>query len=245
MTFVLGDSNVRQFYLPISSHSYGTIFFSGATIKGLVNENSCHHAGSLVRSISRDPYVKHVVLMFGSVDYDFSINKHLWDCYCSKNIHPDEEHVYTFISEVILRYIQFIKDLLIQTSATVHILAPQISPLNLKTFVNVLRSQNSIPTPEQDSDMYKLQNTLLNAEFFSNSARAARTILANDRLGVAINELHNSQIMYHRIDKDMVNNDTGEIQSKFITGNNDHHPKLSETLLLWKSKLGDLIKEFK
>jgi len=258
MTVILGDSNVRQFQEAISSPGFGVIFFSGATIKGLSNSQSHHHAGSLIQTICQNPHLKHILLMFGSVDYDFSLAKHLWDKYASQDIELKEEYVDEFIQEVISKYNSFLTELIKfkTTPSIIHILAPQVSPMTDRTLIANLRNQNTINTPFPDSHEDSKQQNCFKGEFFSNASRARRTLQANDVLEIVVRDLalaaqsantiyKQQQIYLHRIDREMVTeatvteisseNATGAIQERFLTC--DHHPKVTETLALWKQKL--------
>lgn len=218
MYIFCGDSNVRQFY----THTYGyysITSFSGATIKGLANETSEINHGKIINYLSKTPNIKHLILLFGAVDVDFTYMYKI-----NKNEYVEFEKYASSLAEIYVKYIKSITN----DSLTIHILGIQLSPLDDNNYAKVLKPVCGIDI----ETTYKIIDDLK----LDHMQRNKNTILLNDMLE---NEFKNvDNVIFHRIDKEMLNG--GQIIDEIHINGSDHHPK--NTLKLWKSKLSKYIK---
>jgi hypothetical protein len=221
-----GDSNIRQFFInpPIGVH-YSVLTFSGATIKGLTNRTSDIGHGHAILNLHTTFNVKHMVLLFGAVDIDFS--------YIYKLSKGENIRFLDYSIEVIDSYIKFIKSIDLSAVDNLHILGVQLSPLNDNVFPKVLSVQCGVPIEVTKNIIREMDQKI----------RTSNTLIFNGFLENKIKELNNTKIKFHRIDTEMLDNNTGMVKSEFVN-NEDHHPTLSKTLGLWKIKLKPYIRGF-
>ncbi|MCB8877567.1 hypothetical protein [Acidisoma silvae] len=221
-----GDSHSRQF-VGTSWGIFAHYIFSGATIKGLSNNNSTTgHAKIIDLSVS-NKLRKQIFLMLGHVDLDFTLIRDL----CSN---PSLD-ISDFIQKRIEIYVNFVYRLqsLDMAIENIFILGPQISPLRNNYFFKSTALQiNCEPDLIQDT---------ATRVCIDDATRAAQVIYFNDQLSQAINVFN--KVHFLRIDKKMV--DRGNLILEHFIANDkaDHHANISQTQKLWHPLLNDFIKE--
>lgn len=214
-----GDSHARQLRTERPG-AFTHAIFSGASIKGLVNEQPDKVHGQVIRHYARAPVIKALFLMFGSVDVDFSFYRKL----ALEGLFD----VDAWIDERVDAYNRFISDL-IQASpegdgfSTITVLAPQPSPLDDANFFKIMPahtkvSEGEFRASEAHSDLGRV-------------ARNRRTVYFNDRLEAGL--MKHPWVKLYRIDRDMLDAD-GKFIERFVPELPDeHHANTVETRQLW------------
>ena len=223
MYLFCGDSHLRQLRTERPG-AFSHCIFSGASIKGLVNEQPDKVHGQVIRHYAKAPVVKALFLMFGSVDVDFSFYRKL--------ALDGPFDVDAWIDERIDAYNSFIADL-IQASgeadgfSTITVLAPQPSPLDDGHFFKIMPdhtkvSEDEFRAAEAHSDLGHL-------------ARNRRTVHFNDRLEEGL--MKHPLVKLYRIDCDMLDAEGNFIERFLPDLPDEHHAKTAETRQLWFKRL--------
>ncbi len=199
---------------------YSVTSFPGATIRGLSNDKSVTSHGETICHISQLPNIKHIGLLFGAVDLDFT--------YIYKLARDPTLVLLEYYKDSINSYIKLIYKILeSNATVTIHILSVQLSPLTDEHYL-------ACPEIVNHTDQ-SIVSDLLSKHELSHHKRNTNTILFNDMLETAIrDQIKNARCIFHRIDKDMYCNETGILHEMHINGK-DHHPK--NTINLWRSLL--------
>lgn len=229
MYMFFGDSHSRQF-VGVSWGIFAHYVFSGATVKGLANTSSVTGHAEIIRHAVANGKPKTVFLMFGNVDFDFSLAR---EAVQDSSLNPE-----SFIETRVQCYLQFATGLL-RDAPERHrirklcILGPQISPLSGCNFF--------VQTPKH-ADVTESQLRAAAARCDLSDLARARLVLAfNDRLTAAFAGHPLADVL--RIDRAMLE-ETGKIRDFFIPADpSDHHPVAAITREFWRPLLDRYITE--
>lgn len=221
-----GSSSTRQF----SGNFPGKMlvnYYSGATIKGLANEASRENHANIISHISSAPENKRLFLMLGNADYDFTYYRYIYDKRSITNS--------AFIEDRALAYNIFLERLITEnemhgTLKSVHVLAPQISPILDRHFVRTVSLH-----AKMDKELFA---ECIKETDCTHATRVNRTVWFNDVLEDKI--LKNDLVKFHRIDRVMLD-EKSNLKSEFYPKGLDHHAEKTATFRLWRKELRNFI----
>lgn len=226
-----GDSHSRQF-VGVSWGIFSHYVFSGATIAGLASTNSKTGHGLIVKEALAPDREKLVFLMFGSVDFDFSLVREL--------VRDPGAGVEAFVERRVTGYRDFLRSIvddpaLIRSIRKICVCAPQISPLRNDNFF--------VQTPKHTEDAEADVRALAQRIDLSDRARGAIVGRFNDRLEGAVADMAQVEVM--RIDREMLD-EQGLVLDRFVSPlPEDHHAVAWATMQLWQPLIRRYIEDFR
>ncbi len=226
MYMFFGDSHSRQFV----GTSYGIFshyIFSGATIKGLINQSSVTRHDQIIRHAVSGNQRKALFMMFGSVDFDFSLIR--------KISIEESTDIDAFKCERAIIYARFISELLITNSTidNIFILGPQISPLINDNFYRQTAKHINVEAGSIHRAMVKYSMT---------AQKRNRTIMSfNDILQERFSEM--DKVTFLRIDRAMISIDNHILQEYIPDDPTEHHANPLATQKLWRPIISKFILE--
>lgn len=229
MYLFCGDSHSRQFRTDLPGNYCNTVF-SGATLKGLVNDDSKLAHGRIIRGLAALRVRKSLILMFGGVDMDFSFYRKSTketvdiDAFAQERL----EALNAFLTLLVERLPER------KILASVTVLAPQATPVPDDYFVGVTANNAKV----EASALRALRNRL----DLSHAARNLRIRRFNDVLETGI--ITDPRVQFFRIDRDMTEDD-GTFRAAFRPDRaRDHHARPQATLPLWAEHLKTVIPRY-